>query len=359
MILVTGGTGFVGQAVVRALTRAGHRVRVLVRNPKSKIALRLQRETHCELVSGDVLDAQSLQTAMQSTRAVVHLVGILFEWRGQTYQRLHVEATNNVVAAMQKAGVRRFVHMSALGTHAGARSQYHQTKWQAEELVRAGGLDWTIVRPSLIWGPRDHLTRLLGRGMRWPLDFLQLYTWPNLGGGLSRIQPIHVEDVAQAISRTLSATETIHKSVQLVGPEQLTWSQFLEKIARTQGHEFCFERLPWRTLGRATLWALLTATPLILLTAILLQIGTSSLWICTAATWCLALWIAKQRCKFIFYEVPFKWVRLLTKIADTLIPRWPFPPSFWSMLQEDNIADVAQTEHLLGHPPRAFIPPNI
>ena len=153
MIVVTGATGFVGQEVVRRARADGHPVRAVVRDTTR--ARWLARDFGVELFRGDVLFAPSLEGSMQAAQCVIHLVGIINEWRENTFERVHTQATMNVTDAAKKAGVKRYIHMSALGTRPGARSRYHRTKWAAEEYVRQSGLAWTVFRPSLIYGSRD------------------------------------------------------------------------------------------------------------------------------------------------------------------------------------------------------------
>ena len=150
-IFVTGATGFVGHAVVRALLAHGFLVRCLVR-PGSEAALKGFESI--DRVPGDVLEPDALAASVEGCGALVHLVGIIREHRtrGVTFDRLHTQATANMLAVAHEAGVKRYVQMSAVGTRPGATSRYHQTKWQAEEVVRASALDWTIVRPVILVG---------------------------------------------------------------------------------------------------------------------------------------------------------------------------------------------------------------
>src|SRR2546425_5562960 len=153
-VFVTGATGFVGRAVVQALRGEGYVVRCLVRRGSEPD---LRGVGAIERVEGDVLAPQLLDEGMAGCGAVIHLVGIIREHiaTNTTFYRVHVQGTVNVVAAAAAAGVRRYVHMSALGAREGARSRYHQTKWAAEEAVRACALPWTIFRPSVIYGRGD------------------------------------------------------------------------------------------------------------------------------------------------------------------------------------------------------------
>src|SRR5574337_1864296 len=186
MILVTGGTGFVGSHLIRRLRKEGRSVRALVRNPEKARTL---ADLGAEVAPGDISDAVSLEKACAGAERVIHLVGIIQEAPGATFRGVHVEGTRNLLQAAKKAGVRHFFYQSALGTRAGAKSEYHRTKWQAEELVAASGIPFTILRPSLIYGPGDQFTLRLA-------DIIKLSpVLPVIGSGASKIQPIYIDDV--------------------------------------------------------------------------------------------------------------------------------------------------------------------
>ena len=163
MILVTGGTGFVGGHLIRRLRRDALPVRALARHPDSAHAL---IDLGVEVVPGDIADKTTIEKAVEGIERVVHLVGIIQEAAGVTFRTVHVEGTRNMVEAARKAGVLHFFHQSALGTRPGAKSEYHRTKWEAEELVRKSGIPFTILRPSLIYGPGDGFTSRLSEVIR-------------------------------------------------------------------------------------------------------------------------------------------------------------------------------------------------
>src|SRR5262245_43578982 len=144
-IFVTGGSGFVGSAIIDELLARGYSINALVnRRPLSPANSRVRS------VPGGLFSPAALDEGMRNASAVIHVVGIIMEKpaQGITFERIHFEGTKNVVDAANRAGMKRYVHISALGTRPGAVSEYHLTKYRAEEYVRASGLDWTIFRPS-------------------------------------------------------------------------------------------------------------------------------------------------------------------------------------------------------------------
>lgn len=229
MILVTGGTGFVGNEIVRKLLEGASSVRVLARHPEKARAL---AGPLCQLHEGDVTSASSVLNAITpEIETVIHLVGILAESRGAAFRAVHVEGTRNVVEACKSRGVSRLLHMSALGAREGAASTYHRTKWEAEEIVRASGLDYTIFRPSVIFGPLDHFTNVFARMMR----LLPVVIVP--GSGKNMMQPVFVEDVARAFTLSLKRKDTVGRTLELGGPEALTFDEIIEKIGEVTGHK--------------------------------------------------------------------------------------------------------------------------
>ena len=227
LIAITGATGFIGRAIVAQARAAGHQVRAIVRDPRS--AKWLADQFNCELVAGNVVDAGSLTTAVHGVHGVVHLVGIIRERGALTLDRVHRLGTANIVAATQQAGVKQFIHMSALGTRPGACSQYHQTKWAAEEIVRQSGLDWTIFRPSLVYGPGNQSITELAKIVR------MAPVIPVLGNGRSKIQPVSVAVVAEAFVGAITNPNAVHQTYDLCGPVAFTWNELYDRLLIAQG----------------------------------------------------------------------------------------------------------------------------
>ena len=224
-VFVTGASGFVGSAVIEELVSRGYGVNALVnrRAPKAGGDVRA--------IKGDLFNAAALDEGMTGVDAVIHLVGIIMERpsRGVTFERIHFQGTKSVVDAAVRNGVRRYVHMSALGVRPDAVSTYHRTKYRAEQYVRGSGLDWTIIRPSLIHGPGGEFMQMeanWARGKWPPFLFMPYFGAGAFGrGGAGKLQPVYVKDVARAFVQSLGSPKTIGEVYPLGGPDQLTWPE--------------------------------------------------------------------------------------------------------------------------------------
>jgi NADH dehydrogenase len=223
-ILLTGGTGYVGEALREKLRLQGHDVRLLVRRES---AHRLPAGTGYDVVLGDVLDSHACMRAVDGCEAVVHLVGIIREFPndGITYVAMHTEATFNMVDAATRMGLERFVHMSALGARADAPSRYHTTKFEAESIVKNSNQRWTVFRPSVIFSPGSEFIRQL-------VDLVQRPVVPIVGGGKALLQPVSLENLTDAMARSLSMPETQGCSYDVGGPDRARFIDILERIAK-------------------------------------------------------------------------------------------------------------------------------
>ncbi|MEY4388559.1 MAG: hypothetical protein RLZZ432_278 [Chloroflexota bacterium] len=233
-IFLTGGSGFVGSHVLPALLAAGHQVVALVRNEKAAERLRVRHAAApgaLETRLGDVVDAASLRGAVDGCDAIVHLVALPRDWNGGAdLERVNAGGTANLVAAAQAAGIRRFVHLGALGVLERDGLHYASSKARGEATVRASGLDWTILKPSLIWGERDGFFNIVAALVRVPAPIV-----PVPGDGKSRFQPVWVGDVARAVVQVLGDPKSAGRSYELGGPRYWTHREITEEVARALG----------------------------------------------------------------------------------------------------------------------------
>jgi NADH dehydrogenase len=237
-VLVTGATGFVGQAVCRELALRRYRVTALVRRAGSPAAQSLAKAAGAVLLEGGVGEAGAWRDKLSGHQAVIHLVGIISEAGSATFEHVHVRTTANVLAAASAAGVKRFIQMSALGTRPHAVSRYHQTKWAAETLVRASGLDWTIFRPSLIYGRHSGFVRTFERISRYsPLV-------PVIGSGRAQMQPVSVDAVTRSFVGALEEPRAAGRVFDLTGHETLSFVEVLRALLKALGRHRLLLHLP-------------------------------------------------------------------------------------------------------------------
>jgi len=227
VILVTGGTGFVGGHVVHELRGRDLPVRCLVRDVRkaSKLA-----SWGCELAEGDVTDAGSLRRAAAGAETVVHLVAIR-QGRKEQFERVMVQGTRDLLAAAGDAGARRFVHMSALGTSEATKDlvPYFRAKWETEGLVRESRIPSVIFRPSFVFGPDGGiLPTFLKLAKLTPVT-------PIIGSGRQRIQPIWADDLARYFAEAVARNDVAGRTFELGGPDVVTWNEFWDRLKRVRG----------------------------------------------------------------------------------------------------------------------------
>jgi uncharacterized protein YbjT (DUF2867 family) len=225
-IVVLGGSGFVGRHVVARLVASGYRAIVPTRSRERAKHLLLLPTV--EVVEASINDPVTLERTASGASAVVNLVGIINEMRRGDFDRTHVELARKIVAACRAVGVRRLVHMSALNADPAGPSRYLATKGQAEEVVAASKLDWTIFRPSIIFGREDSFLNLFERLERL-LPVMALAS-PN-----ARFQPIWVVDVAEAFVRALEDERTWGERYALCGPRVYTLHELVAYVGRVSG----------------------------------------------------------------------------------------------------------------------------
>jgi uncharacterized protein YbjT (DUF2867 family) len=229
-VLVTGGTGFLGRHVCRALIARGYLPRLLVRaGSEEKIPGDIRRAGR--VTPGDVTNREFVEMAAQSTEAIVHLAGIIRELPedGVTFEKVHVESTRHVVHAANRWGIPRLVHVSALGAAPGGPGNYFDSKGRAEAIVRSSDLAWTIFRPSGIFGPGDRFLSELWRGVRTSPVF------PVPGDGKFLLQPVFVGDVAKGVADCLSRPDTEKRAFDVVGPERFSYEELVDRIGAAAG----------------------------------------------------------------------------------------------------------------------------
>lgn len=226
-IVILGGTGFVGRAVVNRLVAEGHAVDVLSRNRERQRDLLVYPQVR--VVSTDVYDTAQLQRALNGADAVINLIGILNAAgaSGRGFERAHVQLTEQLIKACEGAGVKRLVQMSALNAGKG-QSHYLRTRGLAEAAVKASKLDWTLIRPSVIFGAGDGLYCRFAA-------LLKLAPILPLARAKTRFAPVWVGDVSSAIVKTVTHAETIGRTYELGGPDVRTLQEICEYTAQTLG----------------------------------------------------------------------------------------------------------------------------
>ncbi len=239
-IALFGGTGFVGSYLVDALVAAGLQPALLVR-PDS--AHRIRHPQACNIEHGDVFDREAVARTLAGADAVIYNIGILREFpaRGITFERLHFDAAKRVMDAAAAAGVQRFLLMSANGVKADGTA-YQRTKYLAEQYLATTDLDWTVFRPSVLFGdPRgrqEFATQLRRDIVDSPLPAPLFYAGllPS-GAGAFQMSPVHVADVAQAFVAALQRPQTIGQLLPLGGPHALSWREIIATIASATGKQ--------------------------------------------------------------------------------------------------------------------------
>lgn len=238
LVTIFGGSGFVGAQVARALARRGWRIRIAVRKPALAHELRMAGDVgQVQLTLCDITNKEDVAAALQGADAAINLVGILCETGARKFDTVHVEGSRNVAEAAAAAGVKQLVQMSALGADADSDAAYARTKGEAEQAVRAAYPSAVIVRPSVIFGTEDQfLNRFGNMAARMPVM--------PVVEGQSRLQPVHVLDVAEAIARLTIDTRHAGETFELGGPAVWTMKEIIDYVLAETGRDRFTVALP-------------------------------------------------------------------------------------------------------------------
>jgi len=222
-VLVTGASGLVGIHTCRELSKNGWQVRALIRDP-ARAAMALG-QLPVEFRVGDVRDATALRSSLSGCGAVVHLAAIAIEKKGESYADSNTAATERLISAARAESVQRLIFMSQNGADSRSPYPFLHSKGVAQDSVKTSGLRWTVLRPSVIFGPEDQFVNVLGRLIR-----LTPTIFPLPGGGTARFQPIAVDDVARVVRLSLEKKETVNQVYDLGGAVPLTLREMTERI---------------------------------------------------------------------------------------------------------------------------------
>jgi NADH dehydrogenase len=226
-VAVVGATGFVGSHVVPHLVEMGHRVRAVSRSGRRLAGWADAVSTH----AADVETGDGLQEALRGADAAVHLVAIPRQAGGGSFEEVNVRGVDRTLAVARSVGVRRIVHLSVLGAAEDPKLHYLHSKWRGEQLVRDSGLEWVILRPSLLFGKGDGFFNLVKVTLTW---------WsPGVvaipGDGSARFQPLSADDLAIAVERSLVDDERAGSVYEIGGPEYLTYRQIVDRVMNVTG----------------------------------------------------------------------------------------------------------------------------
>jgi uncharacterized protein YbjT (DUF2867 family) len=239
MILVTGGSGFIGSHIAKQLISEGQDVRVLIRNRGRAEQEGRLKKLEVEWIEGDVLKPETLSNAMHGVDAVIHTVAIAVEKGTLTFERVNEQGTVNVVEAATEGNVKRLINLSQLGADPSLPYRFMASKGKAQEYVANSQLDWTAFRPSVVWGPEDEFANTFARLI--PLTPL---IFPIIGDESTRFQPIWVGDVAEAIVKSIDDPKTIGREFELGGPEILTLEEIVRRTLAALNASRLFIRFP-------------------------------------------------------------------------------------------------------------------
>ena len=234
VVTVFGGSGFIGRHVVRALAKAGYRIRVAVRRPNLAPFLLVAGQVgQVQVVKCDVRDREEVADALRGADYAINLVGVLQSFGRQSFRALHVDAARTIAKAAAEHGLTRLIHFSAIGASKNTKSAYAASKAEGEDAARAAMPGTTILRPSIVFGPEDDFfNRFAAMARLSPV-------LPLIGGGKTRFQPVFVGDVAAAVCACLADPSTVGKLYELGGPDIYSFKELMQFML----HVICRRRL--------------------------------------------------------------------------------------------------------------------
>jgi NADH dehydrogenase len=240
LITVIGGSGFIGRHTIRILARDGWRIKAATRRPELAGYLQPMGDVgQIYPVQANLRFPESIHHVLTGADAAVNLVGILFNSGAQTFKNIHVEGARNAARAAREAGVKTFIHVSALGASPNSKGRYGRTKAAGEAAVLAEFPDAVILRPSIVFGPEDHFfNRFAALAQFSPL-------LPLIGGGRTKFQPVYVGDVAGAIAKVAAGEARMGLTYELGGPEVQTFRQLLDRMQRWIGRKKWYLPIPF------------------------------------------------------------------------------------------------------------------
>ena len=228
-VTVFGGTGFLGRRIVRRLRSRGFPVRIASRHPDRGHWLFGPDDPQLQSVGADIHDERSVADALAGACGAVNAVSLYVEHGQETFQSVHVEAALRIAAQAHRAGVDRLIHISGIGADAASPSRYIRKRGEGELAVRAAFAEALFIRPAVMFGPDDTFLTTILKLLR------QLPVYPMFGRGLTRLQPAYVEDVAEAIGRTMQRAETPATIFEFGGPRVYSYEEFLRAVAHQAG----------------------------------------------------------------------------------------------------------------------------
>jgi uncharacterized protein YbjT (DUF2867 family) len=240
LIVVFGGSGFIGRQVVKALCKRGKRVRVPMRRPHLGADLRVMGDVgQVQLMQANVRFPDSVAAALEGADGVVNLIGLLSEKGKQTFAEVQAEGAAAIAAAAKAHGITRFVQVSAIGADLKSKSRYGRTKAEAETAVRAAVPSAAILRPSIVFGPEDGFFNRFADMAKFAPAL------PLIGGGKTKFQPVYVQDVAEAVANALDFETARGRTFELGGPRVYTFKALLDFILKTIDRKRGYVELPF------------------------------------------------------------------------------------------------------------------